>query len=130
MKLEKKVIQKLQVLRTMLFNIVKIKRGDIVKVLIGKDKGKTGKIDRVFPERRHVLVDGVNQYKKHVKARVQNPASQQGGQKSEIITITKTLPVSSVAIICPKCKKPTRIGRIIEKGKKVRICRKCLKTID
>lgn len=109
---------------------MKIKKGDTIKVLIGKDKGKSGKVDRIFPKKMRVLVDGINQYKKHFKARTQNPASRQGGQKSEILTITKPLPVSNVALVCPKCKKPTRIGFKSVGNSKIRICKKCNKEID
>ncbi len=101
---------------------MKLKTGDTIKVLIGKDRGKSGKIEKVFPSKNAVLVENVNQFKKHIKARTQN-------QKSEIITITKSLPVSNVTLICPKCKKPTRVGFIFEKDKKVRICKKCKKII-
>ncbi len=109
---------------------MKIKKGDTIKVLIGKDKGKTSQVERVFPRDGRVLIAGVNEFKRHVKSRAQNPATRSGGQKSEIVTITKPLPASNVAIICPKCKKPTRIGFKFEKGKKIRICRKCSKSID
>src|SRR3972149_5965723 len=101
---------------------MKIKKGDIVKVLIGKDKGKTGQVEKVFRKIERVLVPGVNEFKRHVKSRARN-------QKSEIITITKPLPIANVALVCPKCKKPTRIGFQIEKGKKIRICKKCSKAI-
>ncbi len=97
---------------------MKIKKGDTVKVVAGKDAGKTAKVQRVFEGDLKVLVEGINQYKKHIKARTQT-------QKSEIITITKPLPVSNVALICPKCKAQTRVGYKIEKGEKTRICRKC-----
>lgn len=109
---------------------MKIKKGDTIKVLIGKDKGKSGKVDRIFPKKMRVLVDGINQYKKHFKARTQNPASQQGGQKSEILTITKPIPVANIAVVCPRCKKPTRIGFKLVEDSKVRICKKCNKEID
>ncbi|OGH19138.1 MAG: 50S ribosomal protein L24 [Candidatus Levybacteria bacterium RIFCSPHIGHO2_01_FULL_40_15b] len=102
---------------------MKIKKGDTVKVLIGKDKGKEGKIEKIYPKGNRVLILGVNEYKRHVKSRARN-------QKSEIITITKPLPVSNVAILCPKCKKPTRVGFRIEKDKKIRVCAKCRKDID
>lgn len=103
---------------------MKIKKGDNVKVLIGKDKGKVAPVEAIYPAREMVLIAGVNEFKRHVKSRAQN-------QKSEIVTITKPLPVSNVALICPKCKKPTRIGFEIKKdGKKVRVCRKCNKEID
>ena len=102
---------------------MKIKKGDNVRVLIGKDKDKEGKIEKIYPKGNRVLILGVNEYKRHVKSRAKN-------QKSEIITITKPLPVSNVALVCPKCKKPTRVGYKITNNKKVRICRKCGKEID
>lgn len=101
---------------------MKLKKGDEVKVVAGKDKGKTGKIEKVFPKEGKVLVGGVNQYKRHLKARSQN-------QKSEIITITKPLSVTNVAMVCSKCHLLTRIGFAFENDKKVRVCRKCKATI-
>lgn len=101
---------------------MKLHIGDLVKVTGGKDKGKTGKVLKVVPTTDKVLVEDVNQYKKHIKKNVQ-------GQKSEIITISKPLPVASVALICPKCKKQTRVGYEIVKDNKVRICKKCGKEI-
>lgn len=96
---------------------MKIKKGDTVLVVTGKDAGKTNKVIRVFPKKQMVLVEGVNQYKRHMKARSQS-------QPSEIITITKPLPVSNVTLLDPKTKKPTRAGYKIEKGTKIRISRK------
>ncbi len=101
---------------------MKLRKGDNIIVSRGKDKGKTGTVDRIFKSMGKVAVGGVNEYKKHIK---KNP----GGQKSEIVTITKPLPAAAVALICPKCKEPTRIGYNIEKGVKIRICRKCKKEI-
>ena len=101
---------------------MKLLKGDNVKIVAGKDKGKSGKVEKVFTKTDKVLVEGVNQYKRHVKARVQ-------GQTSEIMTITKPLPVANVQLVCPKCKKLTRVGYKMEKDKKVRICRKCEKEI-
>ncbi|HZJ18241.1 MAG TPA: 50S ribosomal protein L24 [Patescibacteria group bacterium] len=98
--------------------IKKFKKEDNVKVVSGKEKGKTGKIEKVLHKEKKVLITGLNQYKKHVKAKAQ-------GQKSEIITITKPLPITNIAIICPKCHKQTRVGFKIEKNQKIRICRKC-----
>jgi len=97
---------------------MKIKKGDNVKVVIGKDKGKSGKVDKVFSKENKVVVSGVNLYKRHMKARSQN-------QPSEIITLVKPLPVSNVMLICPKCHKETRVGYKIEKGVKSRTCVKC-----
>lgn len=101
---------------------MKLKKGDEVKVVLGKDKGKVSKIEKILPKEEKVLVSGVNQYKRHVKGKAQ-------GQKSEIITLTKPLPVASVALICPKCHKITRIGFKFEKNKKERFCKKCDKLI-
>lgn len=96
----------------------KLRKGDEVKIVAGKDKGKTGKVDKVLPLRQKVLVTGVNQYKRHLKARSQN-------QPSEIATITKPIAIANVSLICPKCKLPTRVGYRADGDKKKRICRKC-----
>lgn len=106
---------------------MKLIKNDEVKIVAGKDKGKSGKIEKVFTKEAKVLIAGVNEYKRHMNARVQ-------GQTSEIITITKPLPVANVQLVCPKCKKLTRVGYKMEsiKGgssKKMRICRKCEKEI-
>jgi large subunit ribosomal protein L24 len=97
---------------------MKLKKGDTVKIIKGKDKGKDGKIEKTFPKIKKVLVANVNQYKRHLKARSQK-------QPSEIVTLTKPLPEASVAFLCPKCKKQSRIGYKEEKGKKFRICTNC-----
>jgi large subunit ribosomal protein L24 len=97
---------------------MKLKKGDNVKVIKGKDKGKTGKIEEVFPKLNKVLVANVNLYKRHLKAKSQS-------QPSEIITLTKPLPEANVVLICPKCGKQTRVGYKIEKNIKSRICKKC-----
>ena len=97
---------------------MKLKKGDLIKVIRGKDKGKEGKIEKTFPKVNRVLVNNVNQFKRHLKARSQN-------QPSEIVTLTKPITVTNVSLICPKCHLQTRIGYRNEKDKKVRICRKC-----
>ena len=97
---------------------MKLKKGDEVKIVGGKDNGKTGKIETVLPKKKGVIVTGINQYKRHKKARMQR-------EKSEIITITKPLPVSNVQLICPKCKSLTRVGYVLRGTEKKRICRKC-----
>lgn len=102
---------------------MKLKKGDVVKVMKGKDKGKQGKVERVFPKEGKVLVEGVNQYKRHVKARSVR-------QRSEIATITKPLPVSNVALMCPKCGRGTRVGFTIVNSKKVRMCKECKEAIE
>ncbi len=102
---------------------MKVIKGDTVAIVAGKDKGKTGKIESVFLKDAKVLVLGVNEYKRHQKG------GGYGNTKSEIVTITKPLPVANVQLVCPKCKKLTRVGYVIEKGNKKRICRKCKKEI-
>jgi large subunit ribosomal protein L24 len=97
---------------------VKFRKGDFVLVTVGKDKGKKGKIEKIFPKKRTMLIAGVNMYKRHLKARGQN-------QPAGIIDIVKPLPLSSITIICPACSLPTRIGWALEAGGKKRICRKC-----
>lgn len=102
---------------------MKIKKNDEVKIIRGKDKGKTGNVDAVLPKEEKVVVNGMNQYKRHMKGgKVQ-------GQRSEIITLTKPLPVSSVILLCPKCHEAARVGYRFEKDKKVRYCKKCEQTI-
>ncbi len=102
---------------------MRIKTGDTIKVLIGKDKGKTGKVERVDMAKDMVLVENMNQFKRHLKSRAQN-------QPSEIVTLTKPLRSANVALVCPNCKKVTRVGVKIEKDKKVRMCKKCKKVIN
>jgi large subunit ribosomal protein L24 len=97
---------------------MKIKLGDQVKVIKGKDSGKLGKVEKVYAKEDKVLVEGMNQYKRHIKARMQ-------GQKSEIVTLTKPLPLTNVMVMCPKCKQPTRVGIKVLKDSKVRVCKKC-----
>ncbi|MDP4030766.1 MAG: 50S ribosomal protein L24 [Patescibacteria group bacterium] len=96
---------------------MKLKIGDTVKVTLGKDRGKTGKIERVLPRTQAVVVAGTNMYKKHVK--------RSGDKAGQIVELPRPLAVAKVALICPHCHQPTRVGYQIEKTKKLRICRKC-----
>ena len=96
---------------------MKLRKGDRVRVLSGKDRGKEGDIMRVLPSRNMVIVDGVNQVKKHQRA---SRATMQGG----IIDKDMPMPASSVALLCSTCG-PTRIGYRFEGNQKVRVCRKC-----
>lgn len=100
---------------------MKIKKGDTVKITAGKDKGREGKVEMVLPRVNAVVVPEVNMYKKHVKG--------QQGQKGGMYDIPRPLNVAKVALICPNCKKVTRVGYSIVKDEKLRICRKCNKTI-
>jgi large subunit ribosomal protein L24 len=96
---------------------LKIKKGDRVVVLSGKDKGKEGVVSRALPDQRKVVVEGVNTAKRH---RASRSATDTGG----IIDIDKPIQVSNVAVISPKDGKPTRVGYKVVDGKKVRICKR------
>jgi large subunit ribosomal protein L24 len=104
-------------------NKMKIRKGDVVRVLTGKDRGKEGEVMFALPEQRKVIVAGVNVAKKH-----QRPlnATMQGG----IIDKDMPIPVENVALLCSDCG-PTRVGyRFDEDGTKVRTCKKCGKDLD
>jgi len=97
---------------------MKIIKGDQVKVLIGKDKGRSGQVVVCLPRKNKIVVKGLNMFKKHIKA-TQN---QSGG----IVEREAPLQVSKVALVCPNCKKTTRVGYQVDKsGQKYRICKKC-----
>ena len=96
---------------------MKIKKGDNVIVLSGNDKGKTGEVIEVIPKTQKIKVKGVNVRKKHVKA----APNREGG----IIPVEFPIHSSIVGLVCPKCGKTTRVGYVIEDGKKFRICKKC-----
>ncbi len=97
---------------------MKFKKGDQITITAGKDKGKRGKIEEVFSKSATVLVPGLNLYKRHLKKRDEKKP---GG----IIDFPVAIPVGNIALICPKCKQPTRVGFSVSKNEKIRICRKC-----
>lgn len=97
---------------------MKLKRGDEIIVTIGKDKGRKGKIDKVFPKQNTVLVPTLNINKRHMKKRDEKHP---GG----IIDIPKPIDAGKIALVCPKCNQATRIGYSVTKNEKERICRKC-----
>ena len=97
---------------------MKIKKGDNVKIMAGKDKGKTGKVAKVIPLEEKIIVEGVNVKKKNMKPRKQ-------GQKGHIAQITAPFFAANAMIVCSSCGKTTRVGYKMEGEKKVRICKKC-----
>ena len=104
--------------------MAKIRRDDTVMVIAGKDRGKSGKVNRVIREKDRVVVAGVNIATKHVKNR---PGIRQAG----IIHVEAPLHISNVMLMCPHCAKPTRVGhRFQEDGTKVRVCKRCNDVID
>ncbi|MFZ0391754.1 MAG: 50S ribosomal protein L24 [Calditrichia bacterium] len=95
----------------------KVVKNDTVVVISGDDKSKSGKVLKVFPQERRVVVEGVNMIKRHTRPTQQLP---QGG----IVEKEAPIHVSNVKVICPKCNQPTRVGaRILEDGSKVRYCK-------
>ncbi|NGM17239.1 MULTISPECIES: 50S ribosomal protein L24 [Eggerthellaceae] len=104
-------------------NSMKIKKGDKVRVIAGKDKGKEGEVTRALPKLHRVVVKNVNVAKKSMRPTQQNP---QGG----IVSIDAPIQVSNVMLVCPSCGQPTRVGKREENGKRVRFCKKCNATID
>ncbi len=105
----------------------RIKKGDTVKVIAGKDKGVEGQVLRVLPKDNRVVVERVNVVKKH-----QKPV-QAGNQQTRpgIIEFEAPLHASNVMLVCTQCKQPTRVGfRINEEGRKVRVCKRCKQDID
>ena len=100
---------------------LKIKKGDKVKIIVGKDAGKEGVIEMVKAADKKVFVGGANLYKRHVK--------KSQGMEGGIIDLPKPITISNVVLICPNCKKPTRVGYKIEGGIKTRVCKKCGKNI-
>lgn len=95
-----------------------IKKGDLVIIKKGKDKGKTGKVIQVFPKENKLSVEALNLVKKIKRARRE-------GEKGEIILVPRPLNRANVMLVCPHCKKPTRIAHGFQNNKKVRICKKC-----
>lgn len=102
--------------------MIKFKTGDTVKITAGKDKGRDGKIEKILPVEEKAVVPGVNLYKKHVKGF--------GEVKGGIYDIPRALGFGKIALVCPKCKKMTRVGFKFAGEEKVRICKKCGKEID
>jgi len=97
---------------------MKIRNEDIVQVQVGKDKGKSGKVLKVYPQTGRILVEGINIYKKHSKPRKQ-------GEKGEIVSLSRPFPMEKVQLFCSKCKKGVRFG--ISRNGKVseRYCKRC-----
>jgi large subunit ribosomal protein L24 len=98
---------------------IRIKKGDSILVIAGKDRGKKGKVEKVIPKKKKIVVAGINILKKHVKP---SPKVKQGG----IVEFAAPLDISNVILLCPKCNKQTRISyKISKNGQKIRVCNKC-----
>ena len=101
---------------------MKVKKGDSVLIIAGKDKGRTGKIMKSLPKELKVLIEGINLKKKHVRPKRE-------GEKGQVVQIPAAMDISNIKLICPKCGKATRVGYSIEKDVKKRICKKCKQEI-
>ncbi len=101
--------------------MIKLRKGDKVKVFLGKDNGKEGTIEKVLGKDGKIYVAGVNLVKRHVR--------KQGQVEGGIIDLPKPINMSNVELICPSCKKTTRVGFKIDGKTKVRVCKKCGKNI-
>lgn len=101
---------------------MKIKKGDTVKILAGKDSGKTGKVLAVDVKGGRLVVEGANMFKKHNRPKKQ-------GEKGEVVNVSRSMNASNALLVCPRCGQPTRIGHKMEGAKKLRTCKKCKSTI-
>ncbi len=105
----------------------RIKKGDTVEVVAGKDLGERGRVVTVLPKKNRVVVEGINTLKKHEKAR------QVGNQQipAQIVDFDAPIHLSNVMLVCPSCEKRTRVNyRVREDGYKVRVCKKCNADIE
>jgi len=102
---------------------MRIKKGDTVEIINGKDKGKKGKVLKIWPKKNKIIVEGLNLVVKHVKPRRQ-------GEKGQRVKISVPLWLSKVMLVCPHCKKGTRVGFKFFEEKKARICKKCKEIIS
>ncbi len=102
-----------------------VRKGDQVKVLAGKDRGKTGKVLRVLPERGRAVVEGVAFIKRHTRP---NP---QRNVKGGIVERESPVHLSNLMVVCGECNKPVRVAhRLLEDGQRIRVCRKCGGSLD
>lgn len=97
---------------------MKLKKGDNVQIISGKDKGKSGTIQEILLEKDRVVVQGLNLKKKRRRPQKQN-------EKGQTVEIARSLNASNVMLICKNCKKPTRVGFRMDGDKKVRFCKQC-----
>nr|AMR07504.1 ribosomal protein L24 [uncultured bacterium] len=102
---------------------MRIKKNDKVKIIAGKDNGKSGKVLNIISAMDKIIVEGVNIVKKHIRPK-------KDGEKGQRVEIASPISVSNVMLICPNCGKETRVGYSIgEDGVKYRVCKKCKKNI-
>ena len=101
---------------------MRIKKGDNVRVMTGKDKGKEGKVARAMPSRGFVIIEGINVFKKHARPKRQ-------GEKGQTVSIPGSLAIGTLGLFCPRCARPRRVGIRREEGRVTRYCKKCGGTV-
>jgi len=99
---------------------MRIKKGDQIQVIAGKDKGKKGQVIRVLPSLGKIVVEKINMVKKHSKPKKE-------GEKGQIVEIPAPFDASNAMVVCPECAKATRLEYVVKKGNKSRVCKKCKK---
>ena len=118
---------------------LKIKKGDLVQVLSGKDRGKQGRVLEARPKEGRILVENLNMIKRHTRPRPMRNASRMGSpqiQPGGVIERAGPIQVSNVMVVCPVCRRPTRVGTVIREVKgrtqRVRVCKRddCRQEID
>jgi large subunit ribosomal protein L24 len=119
---------------------MKIKKGDMVHVLSGKDRGKQGRVIEARPKERRVLVENLNMIKRHTRPRPMSSPSRMGQQQIQpggVIEKAAPIPISNLMLVCPTCNRPTRVGVEVreskgETSKRVRVCKRddCREVID
>ena len=118
---------------------MKIRKGDLVHVLSGKDRGKQGRVIDALPRERRVVVENLNVVKRHTRPRPVQNSSRMGGPSMTpggVIEKPAPLPVANVMLVCPVCNRPTRVGTVVKEAKgeevRVRVCRRadCGQEID
>ncbi|PIU98633.1 50S ribosomal protein L24 [Candidatus Wolfebacteria bacterium CG03_land_8_20_14_0_80_40_12] len=97
---------------------MKIRKGDTIKIITGKDKDKTGKILKILPKKNKILIEGLNLYKKHIRPKRQ-------GEKGQTVLVPRPIDVSNAMFVCLNCKKATKIICRFEADRKQACCKKC-----
>lgn len=98
--------------------MVRIRRGDVVKVLLGRDRGKTGKVIAVLPSEGRAVVEGVNIVHRHIRPK-------RRGERGQRVSVAAALPLARVQLVCSSCKRATRVQMRADGGVRRRVCRKC-----
>jgi large subunit ribosomal protein L24 len=118
---------------------MKVKKGDLVQVISGKDRGKQGRIIESLPRERRVIVENLNVVKKHRRPRASRDSTRMGQpqiQPGGVFDVSAPMPVSNVMVVCPTCNRATRVGHEFREAKdgtiKVRVCKRadCGEVLD